>query len=1511
MFRNKPVPRIVLAFALAVLVPATNLFGAGDPAWHPVPPDQWQGIVDARVPALDRAAAAAVALPKGKARALSFETAKSRPAGLYLVRLTLRPSHVADAIAFHSRLHVVQDDRVVAEFPGERLARVHRAETRVFQFVHGGTGPLGLTLRAVADEEVVKNARAAADLKEGGPQIRDAANDMLEGGGGDLGMEFELELKLSPEEFVYYLVDRIEVRRLSRNGRVEEVKVDKIRYLPGATLRGSAVVSDVGAEGGSGRLNLYLEHDVRDRRKVGSLPVTLRDEPQTVDFEVPLPEEELGYALVAEYASDDGRDRSEAAEYFNIAENFQRVAIFGGGLATRDVVLEEETIRRDLIRAREQYFNATEYFAWAEDDMVEMSPETEFWSSGQTNYRMHEKTLQRQIRLAHEQGFAVSTYGKFVMSGFEGWRTAYDYPRHHRAQYNYPVGMWNGVNVRHLDRRRDDDFTIYSKLPRVEGNPFRNWWSSFMPINPDATPHMVRIAAEECARSVEMFGWDAIRWDGHPRGAGWAQTGRSGKYRQWASRQTQSLVRYFKDVVAREHPDFRHGYNYLLIEKEKGHDWAVEDYELDELCRGGGLLMNESIGNASGGWTFAQVTRNLQTDGDLCRERGGYYLGISYAKSRRDRIIESALWAAAGCRPYNEAMTREVRRYCTRYSRYTFDEHLRRLASPGKVIQPQGETRLWWEPFVYETPLKDGRRRLVVNLLNLPLKERRPARDSEERPEFDMPAGTDPVAFALNLPDGMEATAVRLIDPLTLAVESLPLADKRFEVPAVGTWKVAVIDLAVEEGAASLASLYGPPTTFGVERPGPEESDRRAEVVLDPAAGMETVNRRFRTLAPEWEIERARKEKAIRELPGEELRKTLLDQRRSPGKLAEQWWKGAAIPADRKLMDDLPDFGDLTPRRNGRFDIFYGRGAMDYRLRMPLAFARLGRFRVHHASLQGAVRRNPGMWLANNVVGGRYPEFDLLLFTGVPHCAIGVENSYALADYVRAGGAVFFTGGEYAFGKGGYMHTVLERELLPFQCAGMTDTTYPEEPRSFEPGPDFPDLDADLDFSERPVYWVRNQTVLKPDAKVFLKSDDRPILVGRQVGRGRVACLLVDHRGRSTDEVTAFFDWEDWPELVEAVIRWTAPDAERRGSGEAASDIAGVLGRLENSSIDSAFGDLGGLDADEADAGLGVPGEGASGAGETLEPAQLKTRADLIERALEGEGGRIANALATQLATVTNLPPRLRLRIVSFLHRERPTNAAALARKALRSQSSVLHGSAYLLLAVAGDEDFHAMLGGPPPIKVETRAAARRRRRDLALAVALYPRADLVEEGSRRVREWNEKEARAREDFARRIAPDLAMLETSPSLGADRILARLAWLAYLSRHEPARYGRPFLREWIMIRQYRDYCGRTLSYEIGQNKLEGARAALIRTLWRDLSRRFGALQDLSRGDVHAMLKDRPPVASDAFKTARFTCEVQTVRNLLGSLRPRDAEAILRGLRDGGGSRLAPFAAARLR
>ena len=1114
---------------------------ANEASWTDIPAKQWQGNTQADVPALSRKAAAAVALPAKDAKPLLITTASAEPAGLYEVRLTLRPSHVADATAFNSGLRVNAAGTEVAEFAGQFFARVHEPETRTFQFVLPAAGPINLSLSAFSSASAVDTARTANKLKKGGPQL---GEDIL-----DTGTEIELGLTLTPDRAVYYIVDKAEFRPLSRSGCVSALSFDKIRYNPGDTLKGTVTVTDAGHKGGDGTVSLYLEHNVKDRTKVKSLPVKLTPSPQTLAFEIPLPAEELGYALVAEFTSADGSDRSETAEYFTIATNFNRVAIYGanpGG--TRDVTVDEDTIRQGLTSSRADYFNACEYFFWAEDDLLAMTPTNADWFSGQANYHYNKKTLQNQIRLAHEQGISMVTYGKWCIDGPIGWETVYDRPLDFQGNYTHPVGMWEGVNSVIFDRRRNGEQVPYSPRPNGKGVWFDDWWSDFLGVTPDATPANVRRAAEETLRSIDMFGWDGIRWDGHPRGAGWAQCGNAGNYQAWAARQTQTFVRYFKDLVNARHPGFGHGYNYFLISPKKDYAWAVEDFELDELARGGGLLMNESIGNASGGWNFESIVQNLQVDGDLSRERGGCYLGISFAKSPRDVLVESALWAAAGCRPYGEAMNRTARRYCTRYAQYTFDENLRRLAAPEKVLAPQNATRLWWQPFVYETPLADGKRQLVVNLFNIPLKDIRPPREGKVAPKWDMPPGTDPVTFALTLPSGIHATGVNLIDPQTLGVTPLALKDDRFEIPAVASWSVAIIDLAVTANAPSLGQLYGPPKTFGVPRPNVKAEERRPEVNFNPTQEIWEVNKSMAGLAPEWTVKSEVEQAAFEALSPAEKTAALLKKRaeQSPANLMSQWWKGGSLPDDLKLTNKVFKFGDLSPERNGRFDIYYARGAMDYRLHMTQVFAGLDRFSIHDAPFGGGFRGgSSGMWLADAVPWSHYPDYDLLLFTGIPHAAIGAENGYGMVEYVKAGGAVFFTGGEYAFGKGGYLFTVLERELLPVLCTEMKDTRTSAQPIVMEPGKDFAELKCKLDFGAKPSFWVYNQVVLKdaPGIKVFLTSAKGPVLVGWQVGKGRVACLLVDYRGKSENGVTAFFDWADWPGLAQAVFAWLAPDA--------------------------------------------------------------------------------------------------------------------------------------------------------------------------------------------------------------------------------------------------------------------------------------------------------------------------------------------------------------------------------
>jgi len=1388
---------LVALFALAC--PSAAPAFAAERPWTSLPRDRWEGEKTAVVPGLDGPQAVVVAYPAKQASAIACRSAAPLPAGLYELRLKLRPAHVADAIAFTSGVKVAIGGKELATLPGQFFTRSLQSDLKTIRFVHGG-GPLAVSLTGFADAPLCELVFTKQRLAEGAVTLDKAATSLEdEPEGLD---EIDLDVSFVPASAVFHVVDAIDCRLLSGSGRVVEVGRDKIRYLPGETLRGTATIADAGGRGGTGTLVVSLEHGVRDRTEIRRLPVTLAKEPVTATFEIPLPEQELGYAVVAEFISADGADRHEAAEYFTIAENFNRVYIAGGGGGHGSTKWSDERIEAAIDGCVNGYGNASEAFAWAEEDMTEMTPDGEYWFSGQTCYHLKKSGLQKSIARARERGVATVSYGKFIMSGHLGWTMAYDHPADCRGQYIYPVGMYEGVDPPALDRFRNREFVIYEDNPfKIGENPFDPFWQTFLPINPDATPRMVKIAAEEMAASATMFGWSGVRWDGHPRGGG--QCGGPGHYDAPAARRTQALVRLFKDIVGRAHPGFGHGYNYLMVQKNPTHEWAIGDFELDELCRGGGLIMNESIGNATAGWPFADIARNLQVEGDLVRERGGCYLGIGFAREPRDQLVESALWAAAGARPYNSGCRFETRRYLTRYAQYSLDERLRRLVTPEQVLTPLAETKLWWQPFVYETPLEGTRRQLVVNFLNLPLEE--PRAGELEKPRYTMRPGTDPVSFRVTLPKGLSASRVQLIDPDSLEVHEVPLTDGAFEVPVVGIWLVGVIDLDVAAGAPSLAALYGPPVTFGVPRK--DTPPPPAEVVIDPDKQVWEVNKDLAALAPK-PVSSERTQEEFDALPPAERRKELLAVREKnpPESLIGGWWKGGTLPADLALRDKPKSFGDLAPRRNGRFDVFHGRSPLDERLRLAEAFAGLPRFAVHDAALGGLFRAGGGHSLSGGVGWKRYPEFDLLLFTSIPHCAIGVENSYALVDYVKAGGAAFFTGGEYAFGKGGYAYTVLERELLPVLSTEVVDTRASDAPQPIEPGPDFGLLGAKADFGVKPSFWSWNQVLVKddPGVKIFLKSGNRPVLVGWEVGRGRVACLLVDHRGCSGpapdgSHATAFFDWEEWPALVQAVLEWLAPDA-LQGGAEMPVGLAALveITTPKEQSLDEA------IDA------LGEPAD----AEESLIAAPVDKQAERLKK---------------------------------------------------------------------------------------------------AAAIASHPAADRVTEGRARVAALDAAEAKRKADYLRYChAPgdDFSLAAPAgPLLAKDELLERFAWLAYLARIDPAEWGGPFLREWLLARQYQAYAGLSIG-NIWHDKLTSPPVKRARAAdHQSIAAAFATVAAGTRPLAEDVIQKQPEAAAAALARIHFLAEVRSAIDLLGGL---PAESVRPVLERAASSHpdLAAFARARL-
>jgi hypothetical protein len=1492
--------RLVLLTSLIVLtvLPAKLLPAAEDLNYTELKSANWKATVR-EVAGLKGKSATAIGFPVQDRSPVIATTAGPQPAGLYRVRITVRPSHVADDIAWHGAMQVQLGEKSQpAELEAKYFTRVHLPEVKTFDLVHDGRGPLEVKIAAVVEAEVVEKSQTRAKLAQSAgpgeksltkkPATSSAADDLLD----------ELTVSLSPETHFYYLIDKIEFAPLSHSARVAEVYVNKVRYNPGEMLTGYATLENLSSKPAKGTLTLYLEHGVQEREEVGQFDVTLLEDSQRIPFEVQLPSREMGHALLARFDSADGADHSQAAEYFNIAANFQRVLIAGSPYGQYSSAENDpEAIAAKYRAYRHHYTNMQEVFAWAEEDMVEMSPEADVWYSGQTCYRIHKAGLQEWIRQGHEQGWAWTTYGKFIMSGYLGWKTAWDYPRDHRSQFVFPVGMWESLSVRTLDRFRYKEFVPYT--PQLETDGLLNgWWQSFLPINPDPTPRMARIAAEEVIRSADMFGWDAVRWDGQMRSGG--QVNVQGKYDYDAARRTQSLVRYFKDIVATRYPNFRHGYNYLFTSDKPSYDWVYEDFEMDELCEGGGLIMNESIRNGTN-VPFTWHAANIQVEGDLCRERGGYYLCIpTDATSPRDKFVEMILYYAGGARPY-VAPVSILNRYGTRYSQYTLDETLRRIVEPEAILKPTAETTLWWNPFVYETqvqpehaPPQGVRRQLVVNLMNVPRNDKLHA--STQGPiaaseALRMSPGSEPVRFQLSLPAGHKAVEARLIDPFTLEVTPAAMKQGQIEIPPIAIWNVLVIDVDAAADVPAIAEKLGPPKTFHVLRPGLKR-ERYEMVHLDPNAPLAEAEAEYFAIPGSAVAEQTNDDPALAKLSPAERNTELLAKRQLPENQPEsylkQWWKGGALGADLELQEKPPVY-ESSLRRNGQLDIFFARWAFVHSLRFPEAFARFDRFSLHEALLSGG-RVNYGFH--NNLAPVSFRDKDLLIYADIPHSGIGVRQSYALVDYVKAGGGIFFTGGNYSFGKGGYMWTVLDRELLPVQAVETVDIRYADKPLPLEAGPDFKELNANIDFAARPVFWVYNQVALRPNAqvKVFLKSGNRPIMVGWELGQGRVVCLLATQMGQSGEGSTAYFDWDRWPELTTAVIQWLAPHANQRTPrvDMPEAELAALHKKLGTGSAEDTVNSL----LDDLDSGTGIDLNASSGdsklAPKELDEKELAARVTDLQTLFAASEAPAANVLAYQLASISNLPPQVVDTILSKLStqvqspktpldKSTQTALQKAAQACLSHRDAVVKGRGYELLALAGDKSLVGIVEAGLSSELPKANPYR------CLAIARYSGPELVSYATDRIVAWSAEAERNKLRYTGGTDWTIALPE-QPTLDTQKLLERVALLAYLSKLQPEKYAGDFAKAWLQLAHHIDYCDLTIGSKYASFRdISPAQQTVVRreiAIVADLRADFVRMQSVTRPQLEKLFATVPSAVAVGLGRVKYQVEAQGAIALLG-------------------------------
>lgn len=225
---------------------------------------------------------------------------------------------------------------------------------------------------------------------------------------------------------------------------------------------------------------------------------------------------------------------------------------------------------------------------------------------------------------------------------------------------------------------------------------------------------------------------------------------------------------------------------------------ATSPKESIELCRGGGLIMNEYINQASGIQhplhRWEDFARTLAQDVEAVKALGGYYGPILGSPDNADGRYQNAFAYAAGAHPYYHHLWGA---FMTRYGGFCWDQKLKRRHDPENIADIS--TNVWWKLWVFDRPISNRKMQRVFHLINPPAQPVVGAGNKKE----DLPQPLSSVSFVVKA-GGLEAwkpiRAVRL-SPEPLLKEDLvlkPLNSGDFRVNGItnlSVWNIIILDL--------------------------------------------------------------------------------------------------------------------------------------------------------------------------------------------------------------------------------------------------------------------------------------------------------------------------------------------------------------------------------------------------------------------------------------------------------------------------------------------------------------------------------------------------------------------------------------------------------------------------------------------------------------------------------------------------------------------------------------------
>jgi hypothetical protein len=1026
-----------------------------------------------------------------------FEHGAPLPAGDYDVTVWMEPKPLS---LMHSLAVTIQAGTEQRTLGAIAFDPEGGYQPFTFRFTHpGGNATVRVSATASSGFEGMRRDQSEEEKKAVASIAPSDADSLLSDKPGVDDDEFELEedpaVDRIPIDMLRLAIDRIEIRLVrTADAVVTAVELDKVHYFPDETVRGTATLAS--PRGGDYRAVVEVVTEVDAARPVAEQAVTLTPGKSfTLPFECVLDgTTEMGHEFRVRLLDGD-REIHAGRQFAGVSGNVYRVGITGGNGGQNTQTAKPEQLTALMRANKQRYANYYERFAWAPCDYSDMTPDTELFWSGQTQYPGSITGLKREIDEAHRLGIKAISYGKSCGASFSGAETYRRFPELFQHSPEYGTGS-EAFSTFYLERMARGEYVIDAG-PNVP--PTWQHWASFWV---KSTPEAVDFSARETIASAKMLGWDGVRWDGHFSG----------------------LMPRFVEKVNAELPRFVHGYN-AAFASPSGTVFTPtpppDDFH--QIAVGHGMVMDESVRD----WSHTNFSSGLMRpyweaiarEADYVKRIGGLPLIITFdMASGLDTTLDVLFALACGQRytyltaPPSDFAFGSLPRFLTRYSAFVWDDTAR-VAEPEKFIRvAAGSTANakdkdkqaaapWWQEATWVRRVGGKRQQLLVNLINPP---GYPAFCNRVQPP---PVTQTGVMVSVDAPAGAKLVRAFEVSPdlvVGLAIRTVQSNDRThsIELPRLRAWSIAVFEFETDDDGPLLP-------------------------LTDPVGAADKA---------------AQDAKAKAQKEAEEKQAAAgLAAAKPPASKAEAT---ADAKAADKTAAKTATAQPLVLRRNGLLDVVDVRGLFAWLTPLDAACALAdGTCRPAYVDRVGFRLGPAGSLEGFPDAAGDLESQDVVVLDDVHAIDLGADRAARIACFVRGGGGLLVIGGPFNLSSGND-HTTALAEILPVTHRQAYDLATDVKGLQLAPAGD---AFEKLDWSPLRCLSV-DTSPLAEGATVLATAGSHPAIVERTVGAGRVIAVMVTPLGDFPESIQPYYRSPQWAQVLATCLRRLGEGAEKLSS---------------------------------------------------------------------------------------------------------------------------------------------------------------------------------------------------------------------------------------------------------------------------------------------------------------------------------------------------------------------------